>query len=140
MASTRRLEMIKLRVASNVGPADELLTLGPQVRRWQEWRLGAAGGILAILPFNQRILVDLLAGAYLLLLSSTADLAGFVLDANGSTWRWFSLGAFVASIPPFFVSWAFYVLLLSREFTDWKAGFQRAESDARSWLDRDKGE
>jgi hypothetical protein len=138
-ASVRRLEEIKTRVVSNTGSAADYLTLRTQVGRWQQWRLDAAEAVLGdLLPFNRRVLTNLLAGIYLLLLSATADLAGLVFDANGAGWRWFSLGAFVASIPPFLGAWGAYLLSLSHEFKGWETGFRAAEREAREWLGRDK--
>jgi len=134
-ASVRRLEMLRAGIESNTGPADEYLTLGIQVRRWQEWRIEAAANMLGdLLPFNRRVLGDLLAGIYFLLLSSTTDLTGLVFDANGATWTWFSLGGFAASIPPFFGAWGAYLLSLSHEFRAWETGFRGADDEARRWL------
>jgi hypothetical protein len=139
-ASVRRLQTLRAKVESNTGSADDYLTLGIRVGQWQEWRLDAAGGMLRdLLPFNRRVLGDLLAGVYLLLLSSTGDLAGLVLDQHGTAWRWFSLGAFAASIPPFLGAWGAYLLSLSHEFRAWEIGFRGAEDEARAWLEREKG-
>src|SRR5437879_4948369 len=97
-ASVRRLETLRARIESNTGSADDYLTLRIRVAQWQKWRLDAAGGMWRdLLPFNRRVLGDLLSGVYLLLLlSSTGDLARLVLDQHGIAWRWFSLGAFAA--------------------------------------------
>jgi hypothetical protein len=139
-ASVRRLETLRAKIESNTGSGDDYPTLGIRVGQWQKWRLDAAEGMLRdLLPFNRRVLGDLLAGVYLLLLSSTGDLAGLVFDQHGMVWRWFSLGAFAASIPPFLEAWGAYLLLLSHEFKAWEIGFRGAENESRAWLERERG-
>ena len=138
-ASVRRLETVRARIESKTGSADDYVTLGLQVGQWQKWRLDAVEGMLRdLLPFNRRVLGDLLAGVYLLLLSSTGDLAGLAFDQHGTAWRWFSFGSFAASIPPFLGAWGAYLLSLSHEFKAWEIGFRGAEDEARAWLEREK--
>ena len=76
-----------------------------------------------LLPHNRKTLTNYLASAYLLLLSTVADLLTLLFPASNAFVDALSAGAFLANLAPFIEVRMRYTRTLSWDFQVWESRF-----------------
>ena len=110
----------------------EYIELESRVDRWHELRLERLSHVLGnTLPSARLQLTDLMSGLLFLVISATADVAGLILDPAGTTWRRFSLAAFVGSFAPFLGILGNNIGSLHGNFRGWAQNFSEIAEESR---------
>jgi hypothetical protein len=108
-------------------PAADIAERSLALEAWHAWREQNAKTVLKFtLPHNRITLTNYLASAYLLLLSTIADLMALLLPPVSAFSGALSAGAFLASLGPFIDVWRKYIGAVCGEFQGWERNFQGA--------------
>jgi hypothetical protein len=133
-----KLENEQTAMWAGVGRADPtFIAREGDIRTWRKYRFDTSSRMLSgTLPHSEITLTNVVAGTYILMLSCVLDLAGYLLDPGGTSWRPASAGSLAGAFPPLLEAWCRYARTLGKEFESWESEFQAVKRESAAALQR----